>query len=42
MTWLRLLSTIDEMLDRNEIDQFDQIDMEKLMEILNERSEEKE
>ena len=35
MTWLELLSIIDEMIDQNEIDQFDQIDMEKLQEILN-------
>jgi hypothetical protein len=33
--WLELLSIIDEMIDQNEIGQFDQIDMEKLQKILN-------
>ena len=33
MMWLELLNAIEEMLDNGEIDQFDQIDMEKLLEI---------
>jgi hypothetical protein len=31
--WLELLNAIDEMLENGEIDQFDQIDIEKLLEI---------
>lgn len=34
MMWLELLSVIDKMLDKGEIDQFDQVDVEKLLEIL--------